>query len=70
MTKNRAKVLAALSKGEKLTLKQIGARFKVANPSATISDLRRRDGANVVFRHVVSKGGSKSTKYMLASTKV
>lgn len=62
----RARVLTALVKGEKLTAKQITSRFKVANPSATISDLRRRDNQNVVVTRVTTKNGTTTTKYMLS----
>lgn len=62
----RARVLTALVKGEKLTAKQITSRFKVANPSATISDLRRRDHQNVVITRVTTKNGTTTTKYMLS----
>lgn len=62
----RARVLVALNKGQKLTAKQISSRFGVANPSATISDLRRRDGQHVVITHVATKKGKTTSKYMLA----
>jgi hypothetical protein len=39
MTK-QARVTEALLSGEELTAKQISARFGVANPTATISDIR------------------------------
>jgi endonuclease YncB( thermonuclease family) len=55
----RSRVIAALAKGEKLTAKQIASRFKVANPTATISDIRRRDKLTVKL----VKG--KTTKYAL-----
>ena len=61
----RARVLTALAKGEKLTAKQITSRFKVANPSATISDLRRRDSQNVVVTRTTAKNGVTTSKYML-----
>jgi hypothetical protein len=61
----RARVLIALAKGEKLTAKQITSRFKVANPSATISDLRRRDSQNVVVTRTTAKNGVTTSKYML-----
>ncbi len=64
----RARVLTALVKGEKLTAKQITSRFKVANPSATISDLRRRDGQKVVITRTTAKNGVVTSKYMLSAT--
>lgn len=36
----QARVTEALLAGEQLTAKQIAARFGVANPTATISDIR------------------------------
>ena len=63
----RARVLLALAKGQQLTTKQIESRFNVANPSATISDLRRRDGQNVVVTRTTTKKGITTTKYMLAT---
>lgn len=63
----RARVLVALSKGQKLTAKQIGSRFGIANPSATISDLRRRDGQKVVVSRTTTKKGVTTSKYMLAT---
>jgi hypothetical protein len=38
-TKSQA-LLEALQKGEQLTAKQITSRFGIANPTATVSDLR------------------------------
>lgn len=35
-----AKLIQALENGEELTAKQIAARFKIANPTAVISNLR------------------------------
>jgi hypothetical protein len=64
----RARVLVALTKGQKLTAKQISSRFGVANPSATISDLRRRDGQTVVITHSTTKKGTTTSKYMLSTT--
>ena len=64
----RARVLVALTKGQKLTAKQISSRFGVANPSATISDLRRRDGKKVVVTHNTTKKGTTTSKYMLSTT--
>ncbi len=38
------RLVEALTKGEQLTAKQITARFGIANPTATVSDLRIRGG--------------------------
>jgi predicted HTH transcriptional regulator len=44
-TKSKSeRLVEALSKGEQLTAAQIKARFGIANPTATISDLRLRGG--------------------------
>lgn len=64
----RARVLVALTKGQKLSAKQITSRFGVANPSATISDLRRRDGQKVVVTRTTAKNGTVTSKYMLSAT--
>lgn len=68
ITSKRARVLTALAKGQKLTAKQITSRFGVANPSATISDLRRRDGQKVVIARTTAKNGVTTSKYMLSTT--
>jgi hypothetical protein len=45
MTKSKSeRLVEALSKGEELTAAQIKARFGIANPTATVSDLRLRGG--------------------------
>lgn len=63
MTKQE-RVLEALQRGEQLTAKQIAARFGVANPTATISDIRYQGFAVYANRHVDTKGRV-STKYRL-----
>jgi predicted ArsR family transcriptional regulator len=62
----QSRVLAALQNGERLTAKQIQSRFGVANPTATISDLRFSGFAIYANRHVDSKGRV-STKYRLGN---
>jgi hypothetical protein len=45
MTKSKSeRLIEALRKGEELTAAQIKARFGIANPTATVSDLRLRGG--------------------------
>lgn len=63
MTKQE-RVLEALQRGEQLTAKQIAARFGVANPTATISDLRYSGFAIYANRNVDTKGRV-TTKYRL-----
>jgi predicted ArsR family transcriptional regulator len=58
------RLLEALQNGEQLTAKQIAARFGIANPTATISDLRFSGFAVYANKHVDTKGRV-STKYRL-----
>ena len=60
----QARVLEALQAGEKLTAKQIGARFGVANPTATISNIRFAGYAVYANQHTDTKGRV-TTKYRL-----
>ena len=60
----QARVLEALQKGEQLTAKQIGARFSVANPTATISSIRFAGYAVYANEHTDTKGRV-TTKYRL-----
>ena len=60
----QARVLEALQKGEQLTAKQIAARFSVANPTATISNLRFSGYAVYANEHTDTKGRV-TTKYRL-----
>ena len=68
MTKTMTKqerLVEALQAGEKLTAKQITARFSIANPTATISDLRIRGGFAVYANQHTDTKGRVSTKYRL-----
>jgi len=60
----QARVLEALQSGEALTAKQIGARFGVKNPTATISDIRHSGFAIYANQHKDTKGRV-TTKYRL-----
>lgn len=60
----QSRLLEALQNGEQLTAKQIAARFGIANPTATVSDLRFAGFAVYANRHVDTKGRV-STKYRL-----
>jgi predicted ArsR family transcriptional regulator len=60
----QARVLEALKDGQKLTAKQISARFGVKNPTATVSDLRYSGFAVYANKHKDSKGRV-TTKYEL-----
>lgn len=60
------KLLEALQSGEKLTAKQIGARFGIANPTATVSNLRFQGYAIYLNNHVDTKG-RETQKYRLGT---
>lgn len=60
----QARLLEALQRGEQLTAKQISARFEIANPTATISDLRF-SGFAVYANKRTNKRGDTYTKYRL-----
>jgi predicted ArsR family transcriptional regulator len=60
----QTRVLEALQSGEQLTAKQIAARFGVANPTATISNIRFAGYAVYANSHTDSKGRV-TTKYRL-----
>jgi predicted ArsR family transcriptional regulator len=62
----QTRVLEALQSGEQLTAKQIGARFGVANPTATISNLRFAGFAVYANQHTDTKGRV-TTKYRLGT---
>jgi hypothetical protein len=63
-TQNKSgRFLTALKNGEELTAKQITARFGIANPTATVSDLRLRSGY-AVYANTKSNG---VTKYRLGT---
>lgn len=70
MTK-QARVTEALLNGEQLTAKQIGSRFGVANPTATISDIRF-SGVPVYANTRKNSKGESVTRYRVgkASRKV
>jgi predicted ArsR family transcriptional regulator len=63
-TTKQSRVLEALQSGEQLTAKQIKARFGVANPTATISDIRFAGFAVYANQHKDTKGRV-TTKYRL-----
>ncbi|MFY8212423.1 MAG: helix-turn-helix domain-containing protein [Candidatus Nanopelagicus sp.] len=63
----QARLTVALQKGEQLTAKQITARFGIANPTATISDMRIRGGFAVYANKHTDTKGRISTKYRLGN---
>lgn len=58
------RLLEALQNGEELTAAQIRARFGIANPTATVSDLRFSGFAVYANRRTDTKGRV-TTKYRL-----
>ena len=61
------RLVEALKNGEELTAKQIAARFSIANPTATISDLRLRHGYAVYANRKTDTKGRVSTKYRIGN---
>lgn len=61
----RGRLLEALKQGELLTAKQISSRFGIANPTATVSDIRMRDGYAVYANEHVDSRGRVTVKYEL-----
>ena len=64
-TKSQA-LLEALQNGEQLTAKQITHRFGIANPTATVSDLRF-GGYAIYANKRTNKRGDTYTKYRLGT---
>ena len=60
-------LLEALKNGEELTAKQITSRFGIADPTATVSDLRIRGGFAVYANKRTNKRGETFTKYRLGT---
>lgn len=60
-------LLKALQNGEQLTAKQITSRFGIANPTATVSDLRIRGGFAVYANKRTNSRGETFTKYRLGT---
>jgi hypothetical protein len=58
----QGRLLQAFKSGEKLTAKQIAARFGIKNPTATVSDLRFSGYAIYANPHKDTKG-QVTTKY-------
>jgi hypothetical protein len=61
------RLIEAFKSGEKLTAAQIKARFGIANPTATVSDLRIRGGFAVYANKRTNKRGETFTKYRLGT---
>ena len=61
------RLIDALQNGEELTSKQISARFGIANPTATVSDLRLRQGYAVYANQRTDTKGRVTTKYRIGA---
>ena len=61
------RLVQALENGQELTAKQITQRFGIANPTATISDLRIRTGLAIYANKRTNKLGGTYTKYRLGT---
>ncbi len=66
MTKQE-RLLEVLQNGESLTAKQISARFGIANPTATVSNLRLNGGFAVYANPHTDTKGRQTTKYRLGN---
>lgn len=64
MQTKQNRLLEALQNGEQLTAKQIASRFDIANPTATVSDLRFA-GYAIYANKRTNKRGETFTKYRL-----
>lgn len=64
-TTKTQRLVEALQNGEELTAKQIKARFGIANPTATVSDLRLRSGFAVYANERKDTKGRVTTKYRM-----
>ncbi len=61
------RLVEALKTGEKLTAAQIKARFGIANPTATVSDLRLNGGYSIYANPTKDSKGRAVTKYRLGT---
>ena len=61
------RLVEALKTGEKLTAAQIKARFGIANPTATVSDLRLNGGYSIYGNPSKDSKGRSVTKYRLGT---
>jgi Helix-turn-helix domain len=61
------RLIEAFEKGQELTAKQMTQRFGIANPTATVSDLRLRNGLAIYANKRTNKLGGTYTKYRLGT---
>ena len=59
----KERLIQALLSGQDFTVGQIKSRFKIANPTATISDIRLTDGIAVFANTATKADGTKITVY-------
>ena len=64
----KTRLLSYLKNGKTLTVAQARSRFKIANPTARIADLRA-DGANIVTEMREGRDGIERAVYSLAPTR-
>jgi hypothetical protein len=62
----QTRLLEAFQSGEQLTAKQIAARFNIANPTATISNIREM-GYSIYANRRTNSRGDTYTKYRLGT---
>ena len=67
MTTKSERLIQAFESGAELTAKQITQRFGFANPTATVSDLRLRNGLAIYANKRTNKLGGTYTKYRLGT---
>jgi len=63
----QTRLIEALQNGQELTAKQMTQRFGIANPTATISDLRLRGGFPIYANKRTNQLGGTYTKYRLGT---
>ena len=59
------KLLNALMRGDKLTLAQVGARYKLKDPAVAMSDLRLRNGYPIDSAYFTDTKGRVTRKWFL-----
>lgn len=60
-----SKLIAALERGEKLTLAQVQARYRLKDPAVAMSDLRLRNGYAIESEYFTDSKGRVSRKWFL-----
>lgn len=60
-----AKLIAALERGDMLTLAQVKSRFKLKDPAVAMSDLRLRSGYPVTSEYFTDTKGRVTRKWFL-----